>query len=239
MKIKPLKHYIVFENDDFIAINKPSGIASLHDRFGSTISVQQLAEKYCKTAQLCHRLDKETSGILLIAKNPETYRAIAMSFENRTVQKVYHAVSEGRHYFQQLRVDLPLAVTSRGRAKIDKHRGKPANTHFSVLETFRHFSLIECRPVTGRLHQIRIHLGSQNAPIAHDSIYGGNLPYLRDIKKSYNLGRDKEERPMIGRTALHAYSLKFELNGETHTLAADYPKDLNVFVTLLRKYDAD
>ncbi len=238
MKLKSFKAYIVFEDDNLIAINKPAGVSSLQDRFGRETSIQQLAQAYCETAQLCHRLDKETSGILVIAKNPETYREMAISFEKRTIKKTYRAVVDGRHYFQDLVVSTPLSVSSRGRAKVDRKSGKEAETAFSVMENFRHYTLVSCFPKTGRLHQIRIHLTTQNAPISGDGVYGGSVPYLKHIKRNFKNKKDEEDRPMIGRTALHAYRLEFELFDKKHSLTAELPKDIHVFLTLLRKYDA-
>jgi 23S rRNA pseudouridine955/2504/2580 synthase len=239
MKLKPFKTYVIHEDDNLIAINKPAGLNSLHDRFGRETSVQQLAEAYCETAQLCHRLDKETSGILLIAKDKDTYREVAMAFEKRKVNKTYWAILQGRHYFNDLEVDLKLSTTARGKAKVDKRDGKDALTTFSVKEQFRNFSLVECFPHTGRLHQIRIHIAAQNAPIAGDEAYGGELPYLKQIKRNYKIGKDREERPMIHRTALHARSLEFSIRDKAYILAADLPKDFDVFLKLLRKYDAE
>lgn len=237
MKFKPFKSYILFEDEHIIAINKPAMVSSLLDRIGVQESIQQWSKDYLETTQLCHRLDKETSGILLIAKNPETYREIAIQFEKREIDKTYWAISDGRHYFKHLTIDIPLSVSARGRAKVDKREGKDAETDVTVLETFRHFSLIQCKPVTGRLHQIRIHLATQNAPISGDALYGGSTPFLKSIKKNFNQGKDDEVRPMIQRAALHAQSISFSLYGKPYTIEAPLPKDMNVFLKLIRKYD--
>lgn len=237
MKFKPFKSYIIFEDANLIAINKPAFISSLEDRIGEQPSIQSWAQSYYADSQLCHRLDKETSGILLIAKNLETYREMAIKFEKREITKTYWAIADGRHYFKQLTIDIPLSVSARGRAKVDKREGKEAETTVSVIETFKHFSLIECLPVTGRLHQIRIHLATQNAPISGDLIYGGQSPYLKSIKKNFKLAKDEESRPMIQRSALHAHAVSFTLYGKDFTIEAPLPKDINVFLKLIRKYD--
>ncbi len=237
MKLKRFSEYIVHEDEHLIAINKPAMITSLNDRIGDQPSIQHLAQDYLASAQLCHRLDKETSGILLIAKNPETYREMSIKFEKREIEKTYWAISDGRHYFKNTTVDTPLSVSSRGRAKVDKRDGKPAETDFSVIETFKNFCLIECKPLTGRLHQIRIHLATQNASISGDVIYGGDPPYLKSIKKNYNPPTHEEPRPMISRTALHAESVSFDLYGKSFNIKAPLPKDMAVFLKLLRKYD--
>ncbi|MFT5723922.1 MAG: 23S rRNA pseudouridine955/2504/2580 synthase [Bacteroidia bacterium] len=237
MKFKPFPSYIVLEDENLIAINKPAMISSLKDRAGILPNIQEWANDYLDTTQLCHRLDKETSGILLIAKNPATYREIAIKFEKRDIEKTYWAIADGRHYFKNLAIEIPLAVSSRGRAKVDKQDGKPAETDLTVIETFKHFSLIQCKPTTGRLHQIRIHLATQNAPITGDSIYGGSTPFLNNIKRNFKLTKGEEIRPMIQRAGLHAESIKFDLYGKPYNIKAPLPKDMAVFLKLLRKYD--
>src|SRR3954468_22265207 len=108
MKMVDFKNFIVLENDDYILINKPSDIPSLDERNGEGVNILRMAKEYSPDAQICHRLDKETSGILAIAKNPEAYRNLAMQFEHREVKKIYHAVSDGIHKFENLSVKLPI-----------------------------------------------------------------------------------------------------------------------------------
>lgn len=230
--------WIIYEDAHILAVNKPSGISSLDERLGGAPSVLGLAREYDANAQLCHRIDKETSGVLLIAKDNDTYKECARLFRDREVEKTYLAIAEGRHQFNDLVVDLPLTTTARGKAKVDKQEGKPATTHFTNERSFGHFTLVLCRPVTGRLHQIRLHLASQNAVIAGDEAYGGQLPYLSALKRRFNMGRGREESPMISRTALHAHRLRFVLNDKKYDLVAPLPKDLSVFLKLLDKFDS-
>ncbi|MCB9240329.1 MAG: RNA pseudouridine synthase [Flavobacteriales bacterium] len=238
MKRFQFREAILHEDNHLIVLDKPAGISSLDERWNDSPSIQRFAEDYFADAQLCHRLDKDTSGLLLIAKDPDTYRDISILFEQRQIHKIYWAVADGRHYFEELNIDLPLSVTARGKAKVDKQKGKEASTRFKVLESFRHFALIECEPFTGRLHQIRIHLSSANAPISMDTVYGGKEPMLAEIKKNFNYSKWRNPNPMIMRMALHAKSLNFELNGVKHSYEAPLPKDFDVFLKLLRKYDA-
>ncbi len=238
MKRIKFEDQIVFENDNYVAISKPAGVASLHERLGEAESVIELAKKYNPAYQLCHRLDKETSGILLISKHAKAYSHAAVSFEKRRVHKIYHAVADGIHKFENLVVDLPLITTRSGRSAINKQKGKASKTIFNTIENFRHYSLISCEPISGRQHQIRIHLGSQNASIAADEIYGGKLPYLSKIKKNFTPNKTNEESPMISRFALHAYSLELEdMDGTLLSIVAEYPKDMAVFVKQLRRFD--
>ena len=136
--------------------------------------------------RLCHRLDKETSGILLLAKSDEAYREMAIKFEKREVEKRYHAVVNANVNVKDQEILLPLSQTRKGTAVVDRKEGKPSQTIVSTLKNFRHFTLLECKPITGRLHQIRVHLASQNLPIVADTLYQGKMPYLSDIKIKFN-----------------------------------------------------
>lgn len=238
MKNFKFKEQIIFENTNYLAISKPAGVSSLHERIGLANSVIEQAKKYNENLQLCHRLDKETSGVLLLSKHPKAYSHAAVSFEKRKVKKVYHAISDGVHSFKDLLIDLPLITTRSGRSAINRQKGKPSKTIVNSIENFCHFTLLECRPESGRQHQIRIHLASQNAPITADEIYGGKIPFLSRFKRSFTANKREEERPMIERFALHAYSLELnDMDGAPMKIVADYPNDFGVFVKLLRKYD--
>ncbi len=229
------KDFILKETDDFIIINKPPFVSTLEDRVMDT-NILAMARNYHADAQVCHRLDKETSGVLVIAKNPEAYRHMSLQFQNRQVSKVYHAVSEGIHDFDQMDVEDPIRKLGNGTVCIDKRRGRDAQTFLNTLRAFRKHTLVECRPVTGRMHQIRIHLAHQGAPISGDIQYGGHPFYLSEIKARYRSGKDEEEQPLIRRLALHAMKLTFEdLKGEKITVEAPYPQDFRVLVAQLEK----
>jgi 23S rRNA pseudouridine955/2504/2580 synthase len=236
-KIPPFASIVLFENSNFIIINKPPHISSLDERQVKTQSILSMARKYCQDAQLCHRLDKETSGIMIIAKNPETYRAISIHFEERKMNKVYHAIVDGVLQITGKKISLPLAITRNGLAKIDFKEGKKAETIFSTIKAWDKYTLLECKPITGRLHQIRIHLASQNFPITADVQYGGKVPKLSYIKRDFKTSKFEDEKGMIERVALHAYSLSFSLNDEDFLFEAPYPKDMDVLTKLLDKHN--
>lgn len=233
------KDLILLENSNYIIINKPTGISSLQERFGMHVSIQDLSKSYLPIAQLGHRLDKMTSGVLVVAKNPEAYRNFHLQLQNREVIKKYHAIVHGTHKFDRDPIDLPIKVSSSGKAKIDFKMGKQSLTIIKSIENFRHFTLLECLPITGRLHQIRIHLANQGANLVSDTSYGGKFPFLSQIKKNYKRStKEKEPIPMISRFALHAYSISFSnIDGEELIVNAPYPKDFVVFLKQLRKYD--
>jgi RluA family pseudouridine synthase len=224
---------ILFEDNDYVLINKPPFVSTLEDRH-EQINILGLAKAYAGDAQVCHRLDKDTSGVLAIAKNPEAYRHMSMQFEHREVEKIYHAVVDGIHGFQNVLVDLPILKADDGVVKISKRDGKPAQTYFNSMRSFKAHTLVECRPVTGRMHQIRIHLATLKASITGDEIYGGKPFLLSDIKRGFNLKKDTEEATFMKRMALHAFSLEFnDLAGTRQTIEAPYPKDMQALLRQL------
>ncbi|TGE21997.1 RluA family pseudouridine synthase [Hymenobacter aquaticus] len=230
------KDLILFEDDDFVVINKPPFLATLDERVGGAPNILRMAREYSDDMQACHRLDKETSGALALAKNPEAYRHLSMQFENREVKKLYHAVAWGVHQFDNKLVDRSIETTTKGKARL-AYKGKPAETYFTTLEPFARHTLVQCVPITGRMHQIRLHLMYLQAPIVGDVVYGGEDFYLSSLKKKFNMKEGEEEQPFIKRFALHAAKLTFaRLGGEEVTIEAPYPKDFRVLVDTLRQY---
>jgi RluA family pseudouridine synthase len=228
-----LQDLILFEDDDFFLINKPPFISTLADRHEKT-HVLALARNYVETAQVCHRLDKDTSGVLAIAKNPEAYRHMSLQFEHRQVTKTYHAVADGIHSFDETLVDEPILKLDDGVVKISRKDGKPAQTYFTTLKPYRMHTLVACKPVTGRMHQIRIHLATLNAPITGDETYGGKPFFLSSVKRGFNLKKQTEEQPIMKRMALHAYALRFkDLKGVDREVIAPYPKDVQALIRQL------
>ncbi|MCB9251125.1 MAG: RluA family pseudouridine synthase [Flavobacteriales bacterium] len=234
-----IEDLIVFENNDFLAINKPPDISTLDERDPERPSILgKLRESY-SDYQICHRLDKETSGLLLISKRNDVYRTFTGMFEKREITKWYHGIAEGNHVFRDFEIDKPIKISSKGYSRINYREGKESLTIVNTEETFMHFTLLRCYPFTGRLHQIRVHLQSQNASLAGDPHYGGHYPMLSELKRKFNLSRTGEETPMISRVALHARSLHFTYANEKFDLEAPYPKDFDIFLKLLRKYDSN
>jgi 23S rRNA pseudouridine955/2504/2580 synthase len=230
---KPIyfKELILLENDDYIIVNKPPFLSTLEDRVEEQ-NVLALAKAYEPEAQVAHRLDKDTSGVLAIARNPEAYRHLSIQFEHRTVTKVYHAVVDGRHDLQDVVVTARILKQPDGVVKLTS-RGKDAETRFNTLQLFARHGLVECRPLTGRMHQIRIHLASLGASITGDELYGGKPFLVSSVKRNFRMKKGTEEQPLIKRMALHAFSLEFKgLDGVIVRCEAPYPKD---FSALLRQ----
>jgi 23S rRNA pseudouridine955/2504/2580 synthase len=229
---------IIFENANYVVINKPAFVPSLDERTADkSVSILRLAREKFGDIQLCHRLDKETSGALVLAKNPDAYRNLAMQFEHREVQKEYHAVVNGVHDLDSISVFLPIAPLKDGTAvRIDKLKGKMAETIFFTIQKYNRHTLLRCIPITGRMHQIRVHLQCLKAPIVCDPTYGGEYIYLSQIKRKFNLKQETEELPLIKRVALHAHTIVFKDLDETMIkVEADYPNDMQVLVNQLNK----
>ncbi|MEM1134846.1 MAG: pseudouridine synthase [Bacteroidota bacterium] len=236
MKIKSLEQFILFEDNDYLIINKPYGISSLQERDTTRVSIQTLATTFVNSAQLCHRLDKETSGALALAKNPEAYKNLSGQFAKRQVSKSYHAFVAGHPQFENEVCELPIAVSGKGKVRIDIQEGKKSTTVFNTINAFSKHTLVECQPLTGRMHQIRIHLSANRFPIVSDVQYGGKLLYLSEIKPKFKSSKNEEEQPLINRVALHAHKLSFKgLKNNVIEAIAPYPKDLRALINQLEK----
>jgi RluA family pseudouridine synthase len=223
---------ILFEDENFVLVNKPPFLSTLEDRH-EPVNLLALARAYTADAQVCHRIDKDTSGVLAIAKNPGAYRHMSLQFEKREVNKIYHAIVDGIHNFKDVLVDAPIVKQDDGIVKIKKD-GKPAQTYFTSLKSYKLHTLVECRPITGRMHQIRIHLTTLKAPITGDDTYGGKPFYLSSVKRGFNLKKETEEQPIMKRMALHAYALEFQdMAGNMQKVEAPYPKDIQALIRQL------
>lgn len=185
-----------------------------------------------------HRLDRDASGVMVFARSTEAQRRLTALWSKREVEKEYLALVRG-HVSGNGTVDVPLLVDrARGRTVPSPKRGKAAVTEFRVLERFSGFTWLECRPVTGRLHQIRVHLASIGHPLAVDPAYGGgNAIFLSELKPDYRPNRRAVERPLVGRLTLHAQKLTFSHPGGTGRICAEcpLPRDLRAVLTQLRR----
>lgn len=232
------KDWIINETADYVFINKPAGIASLKERGNqNSDDILSLARVYQADLKLCHRLDKFTSGVMLLAKNEEALRSASIQFQRKEVGKLYHTLAEGSSTLEDEMVELPILIDEKRRTvRISKNLGKKSKTSFNTLQSFKGYSLIECTLFSGRMHQIRIHLSSIGHPIIGDELYGGKLLYLSQIKHTYNYNRSGEEQPIIKRFALHSFQLTIkDLKNKEICVKADYPKDFKVLLQALTK----
>ncbi|HJU45848.1 MAG TPA: RluA family pseudouridine synthase [Chitinophagaceae bacterium] len=231
---------IIFENDDLVAINKPAGMLSIPDRTQSEPSLKDiLATKY-GTIFTVHRLDKETSGVIVFAKNEAAHKYLSQQFENRETDKYYLGLvqgklSEKKGVIEEAIIEHPVKKGLMTTAR----KGKPSITEYEVLEETGGYSLLQFKILTGRTHQIRVHMKFLGHTIVCDELYGNPQPILlSSIKKSFKLSLSEEnERPLLNRLALHSYKLILkDPAGIEHTLEASLPKDMRALLTQLKKW---
>lgn len=239
MKLKP-ENFLLYSDEELLVIGKPAGLPTLPDGYDPAApNVKDLFSDAFGPLWIVHRLDRETSGILAFARTPGAHRALNTQFETRRVAKLYHALIKGSPGWDERVVKLRLRPDGdrQHRTVIDPRKGKTAVTHLKILERYRGYSLVEARPETGRTHQIRVHLSAVGFPIAADAVYGdGAHIILSQVKPGYRPGKG-EERPLLGRLGLHAWSLELEhpVSNEKVLFQASYPKDFGAAVTQLRK----
>jgi RluA family pseudouridine synthase len=244
---------VLFEDENLLALNKPSGLLTSPDRYdpnrpnlmkllhgGIADGKPWAKERALSYLMNAHRLDFETSGVILLAKSKPMLVALANLFGSEKPIKYYVALVQGRPTTDPFQIDAKLAPhpVKVGLVRVDPKHGKRARTTFEVREGFDGWTLLKCRPLTGRTHQIRVHLRHAGLPIVGDSLYGGKPLWLSRLKRDYHLKRDQEERPLIGRVALHAEELTLvhPVTGQLLTIEAPYPKDLTVALKYLRRF---
>lgn len=236
-KIWSAQELISFEDDQYIVINKPPHLSTLEDR-NDPQHVLGIFRAIYPEIQVCHRLDKETSGALLLAKTDLAYKEAALLFQERQVEKVYHALVKGHFPDEVIQVDMPLRTTGSGRVRIDQRLGKEAITLFRPKEYIGKYTLVEAKPLTGRTHQIRVHLAYLEFPICGDEYYGGEPIFLSQLKKNYKPKADQEERPLFSRVALHAHSLSLNpIKNTSITQYCEYYSDLSMIIRKIRKFN--
>ncbi len=199
---------VLFENDDIIAVDKPEKLASIPERNREKISLLKvLTEALHRKLYVVHRLDKQVSGVIVFAKNPQAHRHLNTLFEHRQVSKTYIALVHGVIVDASGVIDKPLRRFGSGRMGEDAERGKPCRTEFTVEERLTGCTLVRVNPLTGRKHQIRAHFFSVGYPIVGDTLYGD-----RSLQKTFP------------RLMLHALSICLNLpTGEYACLESEIP----------------
>jgi 23S rRNA pseudouridine1911/1915/1917 synthase len=239
----PLK--IIHEDSELIVLNKQPGML-VHPARGNTHGTLVNALTYYSDQLssglgefrpgIVHRLDRDTTGVMIVTKNNSAQWKIARQFELRQVNKTYLAIVHGTPELDADRIKVPLGIHPKIREKyaIRPEIGKEAITFYEVLESFRGFSLLKLTPKTGRTHQIRVHLSYIKHPIVADDMYDGKLVYpwqLADAEPAV-------EEPIISRVALHALAIEFKhpKTEEMVRFEAPLPKDMQTLLDALRKY---
>lgn len=240
MHVQNSRLEIVFENEKFIAVNKPPGMLTIPDRHDEKLpSLYKLLQHRTERIFIVHRLDKETSGIILFAKDEATHKYLSQLFEQRNIEKFYTGITIGSLQSKKGSIEEPIAEhpTVKGKMTVNK-KGKPSRTDYEVLEDYGLFSLVKFQIHSGRTHQIRVHMKFLGHPLACDDLYGDGKPVLvSSFKKKYKLGNhDEEERPILSRLALHSSQLIFkDAEGNVYDLTAELPKDIRALLQQLKK----
>ncbi len=244
---------VLFEDDALLAISKPPGMLTSPDRYDPErpnlmkLLHSGIAEgkPWAKSRGLsylanAHRLDFDTSGVILLAKTKPALVALANLFGCEKPVKIYVAILPGTPPERQWEVNAPIGPFPGrpGQMRVDPKNGKKSRTAFEVREQFRGYTLVQCRPFTGRTHQIRVHLKHWGLPICGDRVYGGRPLLLSELKDEYRLKPGKVERPLIATTALHAEELTVPhpVTGAEVKITAPWPKDFAVAVKNLRRH---
>ncbi len=238
---------IIYEDNDLIVLNKPADMI-VHPARGNTHGtlVNALAFYSDNLSSglgefrpgIVHRLDRNTTGVMVATKNDVTQWKIAKQFELRQVKKTYLAVVHGTPELDADRIKVPLGVHPKTREKyaIRPKIGKEAVTFYEVVEAFRGYSLLRLSPRTGRTHQIRVHLSYIKHPIVADDMYGGKLVYPWQLQDAEALPQD----PVIARCALHASTIEFKhpTTEKVVKFKAPLPEDMQSLLDMLREYRA-
>ncbi len=226
--------HIVYEDGDLVVIDKPAGMV-VHAGAGvhSGTVVNALLHRFGALSQvggalrpgIVHRLDRYTSGLLLVAKNDAAHQSLAGQFSGRQVEKIYLALVQGVVKRETGRIERPIARDPVRRTRMTARLagGRPAWTEYRVLQRFAAFTLLEARIGTGRTHQIRVHLSSIGHPVVGDTVYGAAARV--------------EERPPLARYFLHAHRIKFRqpTSGEEIALESPLPPELQEWMNGLRR----
>jgi RluA family pseudouridine synthase len=244
---------VLYEDEHALALAKPALLLTSPDRYdaqrpnlmkllhgGIEAGAPWARERGLTYLMNAHRLDFETSGVILLAKNKPALVALVNLFGSETPKKTYVALVQGAPSESTFQVEAKVAPhpTRLGVMRVDQRHGKRSRTTFAVRERFAGYTLLECRPLTGRTHQIRVHLRHVQLRIVGDELYGGKPLLLSNLKSGYRLKAGQTERPLIATTALHAERLVLQnpITGAQVDIQAPWPKDLTVAVKYLRRY---
>jgi 23S rRNA pseudouridine955/2504/2580 synthase/23S rRNA pseudouridine1911/1915/1917 synthase len=239
---------ILHRDEHFLALDKTAGLASVRERWTDDDSalvvvwdLLRAKDPDARKPRVVHRLDKETSGVLLFATSLEAARSLSRQFREREVEKTYLALVRGTPPEERGRIELLLREDPHhpGRSVVGRKHGKEAITTWERTETFAGYALLTVRPRTGRMHQIRVSLAHEGYPLLVDPAYaGGQALFLSELKRDYKKKKGQEEHPVIDRVSLHAAAIALDhpISGQRIEIEAPPPKDFRLALKYLRKY---
>ena len=239
---------ILFEDDDLVVVNKPPGMVvhparghwsgtlagALQFHFGPSLSSSGGPLR----PGIVHRLDRDTSGAILVARHDQAHSRLAIQFQSRSIEKEYFAIVVGTPEMDSDIIDRAIAVHPTHREKMATARGedegRPAQTFYRVVERFRGFAALQAMPKTGRTHQIRVHLAHVGMPVLCDRAYG----HRAELTRGELSGNPGDTAVLLGRQALHARRLRFEhpRSGKLIEIEAPLPPDIEAVLGELRNY---
>jgi 23S rRNA pseudouridine1911/1915/1917 synthase len=234
-----LSELILSINDEYIVLNKPSGLLSIPDREGKDPSLKLMLKEQYGDIFTVHRIDRDTSGIIVFARTEAMHKHLSQQFEGRETTKIYNGLVMGQPAQPSGVINEPIIEhpVKKGMMTVFR-KGKESITEYSQVASFRFYSWMEFHILTGRTHQIRVHMKHLGHPIVCDALYGDGKPVLlSQLKKKFNLSQSEEaERPLLNRLALHASRLTFkDLEGTEQLFEAPLPRDLRAVLQQLEK----
>ena len=230
---------IIWNDKELLVIDKPAGMLALPDGYDPSVPhVKSVISPEHGPLWIVHRLDRFTSGVMVLARNAEAHQQLNTQFQDRKVKKAYHALVLGSPEWDRKLVELPLRINTgrRHRTMVDLNKGKPSASQLMVRERFKGYSLVEAVPETGRRHQIRAHLSWEGYPIACDNLYGNQIEILRsEIDPNFEAGTQPGE-PVLKRPGLHAGSIELfhPLDGQKRVFDSPLASDIQLTLKLLR-----
>jgi 23S rRNA pseudouridine1911/1915/1917 synthase len=238
MQIK-ITDLILAEDEHLVAINKPSGMLTIPDREGKEPALKGMLQQHYGEIFTVHRLDRDTSGLVVFARTEAMHRHLSMQFESRETKKIYNGFVLGVPARPVDTINEPIAEhpVKKGMMTVFR-KGKESITVYETLASFRFYSWMQFHILTGRTHQIRVHMKHLGHPIVCDPLYGDGKPvFISGFKPRFKLSQQElEERPLLNRLALHASTLSFKgLQGEDRHLEAPLPRDLRALLQQLGK----